>query len=362
MQVEFTSTIDRSTFQYDNAASSLGDFRNALTWARLLERHNFNRLQIPNCQGRQSESQFAAFLLHNTTSLSIALPHRAGPVAPALAAEQLAALDQLSAGRLLIRLVNASGADLAIGEHAADLARTDEYLVLVKRLWANGAPFDHEGPFYSVRQGSVSSRPFSETGIRFILGGVSGTAVIEAARHADVFALPNGSTEDVRRTISRVQAAAQTVGRASKIRFSLDITPIVAASQNEAERRAGSLGAKSADVLAGTADHIAVALLRFCELGVSEFVIHGLETPEDIACFGEDVIPLVRRSLDRGKAAGSARHFLSGAGTPYTRSAFELYASQFDPGWADLRPGSLHALRSEAKRAGRRRSLGVPIA
>ena len=326
MQVEFTSTIDRSTFQYDNAASSLGDFRNALTWARLLERHNFNRLQIPDRRGRQSDSQFAAFLLHNTTSLSIALPHRAGPVAPALAAEQLAALDQLSAGRLAIRVVNASAADHAIGwpavKHAADLARTDEYLVLVKRLWANGAPFDHEGPFYSVRQGCVSSRPFAETGIPFILGGVSGTAVKVAARHADVFALPNGSTEDVRRTISRVQAAAQTVGRASKIRFSLDIAPIVAASQSEAERRAGGLGARAADLFAGTADHIAVALLRFCELGVSEFVVHGLETSEDLVCFGEDVIPLVRRSLDRGKAAGSARYFLSGAGTPYARSAF----------------------------------------
>ena len=322
MQVDFTSTIDRTTFQYDNAASSLGDFRNALTWARLLERHNFSRLQIPDPHGRQSNGQFAAFLLHNTTSLSIALPHRAGPIAPALAAEQLAALDQLGAGRLAIRLINAAGADLGIGEHMADLARTDEYLVLVKRLWANRTPFDHEGPFYSVQQGSVSSRPFSETGIPFILGGASGTAVKVAARHADVFALPNGSTEDVRQTIARVQAAAQTVGRASKIRFSLDITPVIAASQGEAERRGAGLGARSANVLAGTPDHIAVALLRFCELGVFEFVVHGLETPQDLACFGEEVIPLVRRSLDRGKAVGGARHFLSGAGTPYARSAF----------------------------------------
>ena len=322
MQVEFTSTIDRSISQDDNAASPLGDFRSALTRARLLERHNFDRLQISDREGLPSNNQLGVFLLNNTTTLSIALPHRPGLVAPVAAAEQLAALDQLSAGRLAISLVNASGADLAIGEHAADLARTDEYLVLVKRLWANRTPFDHEGPFYSVRQGSVSSRPFSETGIPFILGGVSGTAVKVAARHADVFALPNGSTEDVRQTIARVQAAAQTVGRASKIRFAIDITPVVAASQSEAERRAAGLGAKSAGVLAGTPDHIAVALLRFCELGVSEFVVHGLETPQDLACFGEDVIPLVRRSLDRGKAAGGARHFLSGAGTPYARSAF----------------------------------------
>ena len=181
MQVEFTSTIDRSTSQNDDAASPLGDFRSALTRSRLLERHHFDQLQISDREGRPGNMQLGAFLLHNTTSLSIAVPHRAGLVAPAVAAEQLATLDQLSAGRLAISLVNASGADLAVGEHAADLARTDEYLVLVKRLWANREPFDHEGPFYSVQQGSVSSRPFSETGIPFILGGMSGTASIARA-------------------------------------------------------------------------------------------------------------------------------------------------------------------------------------
>ena len=325
MQVEFTSTIVRSTSQDDNATSPLGDFRSALTRSRLLERHHFDRLQISDREGRPGNIQLGAFLLHNTTSLSIALPHRAGPIAPAArgrATRRPRPVERRPAGDQPGQRLGRGSRDRRAREHAADLARTDEYLVLVKRLWANRTPFDHEGPFYSVRQGSVSSRPFSETGIPFILGGVSGTAVKVAARHADVFALPNGSTEDVRQTIARVQAAAQTVGRASKIRFALDITPVIAASQSEAERRAAGLGAKSANVLAGTPDHIAVALLRFCELGVSEFVVHGLETPQDLACFGEDVIPLVRRSLDRGKAAGGARHFLSGAGTPYARSAF----------------------------------------
>ena len=176
--------------------------------ARLLEQHNFDRLLICDPDGLPDNDQLGSFLLHNTTSLSIAISHRAGLVDPTVAAQRFATLDQLCAGRLAIRMVKAPAAGLPghepALEHEAELARADEYLVLLKRLWSNNAPFDHEGPFYSIKNGFAASKPFAKSGLPLILGGASGTAIKVAARHADIFALPAASAVETSRTISRV--------------------------------------------------------------------------------------------------------------------------------------------------------------
>lgn len=304
MHVEFTSLINRWTSpQPGKSPVSLGSVLDAQKRARLLERHNFDRLLICDPDGLPDNDQLGSFLLHNTTSLSIAISHRAGLVDPTVAAQRFATLDQLCAGRLAIRMVKAPAAGLPghepALEHEAELARADEYLVLLKRLWSNNAPFDHEGPFYSIKNGFAASKPFAKSGLPLILGGASGTAIKVAARHADIFALPSASAVETSRTISRVTAAARTFGRASKIRFSLDIRPVVAGSQDEAAKLAQQHGVEPASGFVGTPDQVAVTLLRYCDLGVSDFVVHGLETPGAIAEFGESVIPLVRRSIER---------------------------------------------------------------
>ena len=79
-----------------------------------------------------------------------------------IAARQLAALDSESGGRLSLRIMagsyDASGfAETSYG-HVGAFRRTDEYLVLLKRLWSNDRPFDHEGAAYSLRNGFVARK------------------------------------------------------------------------------------------------------------------------------------------------------------------------------------------------------------
>jgi alkanesulfonate monooxygenase len=311
MHVEFTSLINRWTSpQTQKSPVSLASVLDAQKRARLLERHNFDRALICDPYGLPDNDQLGSFLLHNTTSLLVAIPHRAGLVDPTVAAQRFATLDQLCAGRLAIRMVKAPAAGLPghepALEHEAELARTDEYLVLLKRLWSNNAPFDHEGPSYSIKNGFAPSKPFATSGVPLILGGASGTAIKVAARHADIFALPAASAGETSRTISRVTAAARTFGRANRIRFSLDIRPVVAGSQDEAATLARHHGAEGANEFVGTPEQVAVTLLRYCDLGVSDFVVHGLETPGAIADFGDSVIPLVRRSIERASVDAEA--------------------------------------------------------
>lgn len=57
-----------------------------------------------------------------------------------------------------------------------------------------------------------------------------------------------------------------------------------------------------ATTVAGTADQVALAILGSCEIGVTEFHLHGFETAEELAAFGRTVAPLVRRAIARHDA------------------------------------------------------------
>ncbi len=311
MHIEFTSRAERWTIlQGPEFLTCQNEVR---TQARAVERAGFERLLIADPLGLPDNSQLASFVLHNTSSLGVIVSHCSGTVSPTVAAQQFAMLDQLSGGRLTIQLISAQD-DL---DHEAAHARTDEYLVLMKRLWANDRPFDHEGPFYSVSNGHSAAKPFGRTQVPLMLGGVSGTAVKVAARHADVFALPAGAIAETRQLISRVQAAAAHHGRADKIRYSAPVQLVVASTRDEAWARAEQLpGGTEATRLVGTAEQVARALNGYCALGVREFVLHDLGKEQDLDTFLREVAPRVRGTRKAACDLRATSVFLS---SPRTR-------------------------------------------
>lgn len=254
----------------------------------------------------------ASFALVRTSKLRILVTHRTGLVAPDIAARQLAMLDQLGRGRVAIMVEPGNESDRFSGwetlNYEASLTRADEYLVLLKRLWLSEKPFDHEGPFYSLRNAHATAKPFGRGRIPMHLSGFPGAATALAARHADVFALPRGTVPEIRWMIAQIRAAAMPFGRADKIRFSFPVMPIIGDSRDEAWLKADrrtSLNRTPAPAtrLVGTPAQVAVALMEYRDLGIDEFVVHGLDTPEEVALFGQTVAPLLRRSIARRKAA-----------------------------------------------------------
>ncbi|WP_181257038.1 LLM class flavin-dependent oxidoreductase [Pseudaminobacter soli (ex Li et al. 2025)] len=300
MHIEFTSRIERWTPAADTGGTTEADAQvQARRLALAAESVGFDRVLIADPKGGADNSQLASFLLHNTLQLGVAMSHAAGILAPQVAAEQFATLDQLSGGRLMVRVVpGEDGLD-----HEAAFARTDEYLVLLKRLWANERPFDHEGAHYSLKSALSAARPFGRAQVPLALGGLSGTAVKVAAKHADLFELPAATAAETRQTIARVRAAASTHGRVDKIRFSLPIRPVIADNRAEAWAKADKLAQdNNATRLVGTPEQVALGLVDYCELGISEFVVHGLGQPQELVAFGRDVAAVVRRSLARHEA------------------------------------------------------------
>jgi alkanesulfonate monooxygenase len=108
----------------------------------------------------------------DTSSLGLILTHRAGILQPTDAARQLTELDRLSDGRLSIRFpaglkVAANDQERLPRNPVEMFQQTDEYLVLLKRLWLNDRSFDHEGPFYSVTAGYLIGRARGEPQSRY---------------------------------------------------------------------------------------------------------------------------------------------------------------------------------------------------
>lgn len=285
MQVEFT--VDASDFaSLDAARPERRLDRGELTGlARAVEAAGIDRLLLRDRGGKQDVAALASYILHATSTLGVAVEHRAGTLEPEIAARQIATLDQLSGGRLGVHVTAPAGEGLS---HEESHARLDEFLVLVKRLWSNDEPIDHEGRFHRLKGACCGTRPFGAEFVPFALSGVSGTAVKVAARHAERFLLPAASVEETRRTVERVRAAASSFGRARSVRFALPVRPGAA--------RAGSTDIEATPV-AGSPEKVALKLLDYCEVGVTDFVVSGLATPGEVAAFGAAVAPLVRRTL-----------------------------------------------------------------
>ena len=288
MSVEFThvpTTRSRHLPQYLSDGPDLRSRCLALEGA-------FRTVVIDGPAGVLTNMDVAAETARATASVGIALTHWSGVIHPVVAAQQIAALDRLSDGRLSLRFLlgpdgQIGGGTEPISSHAEALGQTNEYLVLLKRLWSNDQPFDHEGPHYSLWSGFVKKKGPQGPDIAVRMGGVSGVALDVAGRHATVFELTPGAPEEIRRLMQRVEAAAARYGRSGKIRFAL---PVLLAPS-------GHAGLSGAIGVSGPAARVAQTLLGYASLGISEFMVSGLDDEDAIATFARDIAPVFQRMV-----------------------------------------------------------------
>ena len=274
------------------------DFAETATKLSLIEDVGFRRIVVDDQAGLLTNMDLAAQVLDRTSSLEVVLAHWAGVVEPTVAARQLASIGAKSGGRLSLRMLSEPLSDddaetRPVG-HTVVWQRTDEYLVLLKRLWSNERPFDHEGTFYSIKGGYVPRKGPDGAGVTIRMGGQSGTALRVAGRHADVFELTPGPLDEVRQLMERVRAAAVEHGRLGKLRFALPI-------RIQPEEGGCASDRKAVD-LSGPPARVALSLLPYAALGITEFMVVGIDRPRQIATAGRETIALLRNSLARREA------------------------------------------------------------
>jgi alkanesulfonate monooxygenase len=324
-------------------------------FARAHEYAGFDRVLIGYFSSGPDGFQVAAYAAQQTTRLKFLLAHRPGFVAPTLAARQLATLDQFSGGRLAVHIIT-GGADHEqqrdgdFLDKDARYARTDDYLEVVKKAWTTDKPFDHDGPFYKVKDSFSVVKPRQKPRLPIYFGGSSDEAIAVAARHADVYAFWGETLDQARETIGKVRAEVARIERKDPISFSLSLRPILAATEDAAWARAARIleaaqqnqgkrgssifrkqgeppknvgsqrlleaaaGGKVRDkrlwteiaaltgasgnstALVGTPDQVTEALLEYYDLGVETFLIRGFDPLEDAIAYGRELIPRVHEA------------------------------------------------------------------
>ena len=309
----------------------------------------FDRVLVGWYSNGPDGTLLAAHAAAHTKQVGFLVAHRPGFQAPSTAARAFATLDQLSNGRAAIHVI--SGGDDTDQARDGDwldkdarYARTDEYVEVLKRIWTEDAPVDHEGAYYRIKGASAAVKSAQRPRIPVYFGGASEAAIRVAGRHADVYALWGETKAQVAEITARVRAEAARHGRT--VGFSLSFRPILGDTEEEAwakaerilgevqrlrggvpgiigtgapanagsqrlldaaalgDRPEGRLytaiaratGARgNTTALVGTPQQVAEAFLDYHALGVDTFLIRGFDPLEDAIEYGRSLLPLTRQ-------------------------------------------------------------------
>src|ERR1044071_5679790 len=135
---------------------------------------------------------------------------------PVVLAKQLATLDFLCRGRLL--LVVGLGGDgtqdfEAVGVRREDRAkRADEAIVLMKKLWSEEKT-TFAGQFYATEELALSPRPAQRAGPPVWIGGRSKAALRRAGRLGDGWLASSVTPDEVAAGIEMIRGSAEQAGR-----------------------------------------------------------------------------------------------------------------------------------------------------
>src|SRR6266851_10481143 len=165
---------------------------------------------------------------------------------PIRLAEQMALLDHLTKGKLIVGLGRGSSYNIydyqgfGIDHHEAQ-ARLDEAEAIMIKAWTGGE-FTHDGRFWQLNVPMLRPRPYTRPHPVIIRGSSGDNSLIELARHGRPFLMNVQSLETTRRRVGLYRQTMQAAGH-SEAAVAANLTAswvwrnvFVAATDGEAER------------------------------------------------------------------------------------------------------------------------------
>ena len=336
-----TSWDLKSNLRYAQTAERVG-FEYALTQIRFTASYG---------AANQHESvSFSQALLQGTERLKVIAAILPGPWNPAVAAKQLASIDNYSEGRIAVNIVSGwfKGEFTAIGEwwldHAERYRRSNEFMQCLRGIWTapDDEGFTFAGDFYRFRNYRLSPKPVQKPHPEIFQGGNSDDARNNGAEACDWYFMNGNDLEGFRTQILDVKARTAKVGREGHVRFAVNGFVILRETEAEAMRVLQEIQGK-ADVeavnafrdavqtagastdnkqgmwatstfndlvqyndgfktkLIGTKEQIAERIVLLKSLGVDLVLTAFLHYEVDIEQFGKEVLPLVRELEAQGR-------------------------------------------------------------
>jgi len=208
----------------------------------------------------------------------LVLPYRS----PVVLANELASLDRLSEGRILLGI----GAGWmneefeAVGVPPSERGpRTDEYIRALKLLWSSKGYVSFDGRFVQLRDVTLASKPYRDGGPPIYVGGNSAPALRRAGRIADGWLGMEIFVDEIADARTALHKAAADAGRdpaSIEMIVRRGVVPPFEVSNMLPERT----------VLSGGARAVAEELLRYREEGVSTAVL-------DLAMFPAEAVATI---------------------------------------------------------------------
>lgn len=327
--------------------------------ARALEAAGFERVLIANSATYPDSMPLASWVLAQTTKLKVMIAHRPGFIVPTMAARMLAALDRVSEGRAGVHII--TGTDDKEMQADGDFltkderyARSREYVAVMKRMWREEAPFDHDGAFYRFNGAFAAVKPARK--IPVFWGGLSDAAVDGAAAVADIFAFPGLPLPKIEELIARTRSVPRAP-HDQPLEYLVTLRMIVGATERQAwdtvqdylrmlaKEAAGNgklgdggqeeidacvaaategsrfgtlfngfgkvpVGRPMSGCVVGTVDQLLETLMAYRHAGIDRFIMGGYGTPAEYAReLGDELLPRFRAAVaadDQRRDAGAA--------------------------------------------------------
>jgi probable F420-dependent oxidoreductase len=234
---------------------------------------------------------------------------------PVLLAKQLATLDFLCKGRLLL-VVGLGGDDsqdfAAAGVRKQERGRrADEAIVLMKKLW-NEERVNFEGTFYSAHDLTLLPRPFQRGGPPLWVGGRSEAALRRAGQLADGWLASSVTPTEVATGIDTIRKHAAAAGRQlPEDHYGVLVPYCFAPSNEEALRIAGPSIRRRQDLAPseysalGAPDTVQKRLREYIKAGATKFVMRPFGPRESIGAqvemLAKEVIPVLQTPFSQSE-------------------------------------------------------------
>jgi dimethylsulfone monooxygenase len=287
----------------------------------------------------QHESvSFSHALLAATDKLKVIAAVLPGPWHPVVLAKQIATIDHLTGGRVAVNVVSGwfRGEFHGIGEpwleHDERYRRSQEFIEVLKGIWTQDN-FTYKGDFYRFHDYTLKPKPLQQPHPEIFQGGSSRAARDMAARVSDWYFTNGNTVEGIKAQVDDIRAKAAANGHSVKVGVNAFIIardteeeakavlqeiidkadPEAVNAFGDAVKQAGKASpegegnwAKSTfqDLvqyndgfktnLIGTPRQIAERIVALKAVGVDLVLSGFLHFQEEVAYFGEKVLPLVR--------------------------------------------------------------------
>ncbi|SMY18631.1 unnamed protein product [Zymoseptoria tritici ST99CH_1A5] len=338
------------------------DLKSNIKYAKTAERVGFEYAlsQIRFMAGYGADNQhepvtFSQALLMHTERLKLIVALLPGPWNPAVAAKQVASIDNYTDGRVCVNVVSGwfKLEFTSIGQwwldHAERYRRSKEFIQCLKGIWTQDK-FSFKGDFYQFHDYPLNPKPLNLPGRPYpeiFQGGNSDDAKENAGSVSDYYFMNGNTLEGFQAQIGDVKERAKKHNREGQVGFALNAFVICRDTEEEAIRvlqeiqgkadaeavegfrqqvqNAGSstgnksgmwANSKFEDLvqyndgfktkLIGTKEQIAERIVLLKSLGVSILLTAFLHYESEIEHFGKEVLPLVRELEKQGRGKDEA--------------------------------------------------------